>query len=215
MPNRVNGCRRRGGTEGRLPALPHRTCSRCGKARRPFTRLPARSPSRLHASCSDHRTWVAIVILAKFGAAARRHVRTPPTLLRAPACRRTTISRSRQLCQACCEEFSPGSKLRAGLVVDGFSRNHRRGRAGATLGGGGAYGAYRCATNGGGGDRATRATAAPRIRRDFSLRKGSTLEPQRLPRRRLPAPSATQRSKPDGTALSPRRSTPPANPAPR
>ena len=37
-----------------------------------------------------------------------------------------------------------------------------------------------------GGDRATRATSAPRIRRDLSLRKGSALEPQRLPRRRFP-----------------------------
>ena len=36
-----------------------------------------------------------------------------------------------------------------------------------------------------GGDRATRATSAPRIRRDLSLRKGSALEPQRLPRRRF------------------------------
>ena len=38
-----------------------------------------------------------------------------------------------------------------GLVVDELpGGNHRRGRAGATPGGG-AYGAYRCATNGGGG----------------------------------------------------------------
>ena len=34
-----------------------------------------------------------------------------------------------------------------------------------------------------GGDRATRATTAPRIRRDLSLRKGSAREPERLPRR--------------------------------
>ena len=36
-----------------------------------------------------------------------------------------------------------------------------------------------------GRDRATRATSAPRIRRDFSLRKGSARKPQRLPRHRF------------------------------
>ena len=37
-----------------------------------------------------------------------------------------------------------------------------------------------------GRDRATRATSAPRTRRDPSPRKGSALEPQRLPRRGFP-----------------------------
>jgi hypothetical protein len=36
-----------------------------------------------------------------------------------------------------------------------------------------------------GGDRAIRATSAPRTRRDVLLRKGSALEPQRPPRRRF------------------------------
>src|SRR5271166_6219585 len=35
------------------------------------------------------------------------------------------------------------------------------------------------------GNSATRATSAPRIRRDLSLRKGSAPEPERLPRRRF------------------------------
>ena len=58
-------------------------------------------------------------------------------------------------------------RLCARLVADDLpGRNHRRERAG--------------------GDRATRATSAPRIRRALSLRKASAREPQCLPRRRFP-----------------------------
>jgi hypothetical protein len=67
-----------------------------------------------------------------------------------------------------------------------------------------------------GGDLATGATSAPRIRCDlsrdcesFSPRGPAPVAPP------LPAQSAIRRDRSDESALSPRRSTPPANPAPR
>ena len=84
--------------------------------------------------------------------AARRHVRTPHTYCARQPDRRTIAIRG----AACSIRLVARNsvhvrRLWAGLAVDELpSGNHRRGRAGATPGGG-AYGAYRCATNGGGG----------------------------------------------------------------
>lgn len=112
-------------------------------------------------------------------------------------------------------DISPCSKGWAGLVVDGLaSGNHRRGRAGATLGD--VYGAYRCATNSGGGwgpghtgNVGTAHTSRLFASGRFSPRAPAPVAPP------LPAQYAIRRDRSDGTALSPRRSTPPANPAPR
>ena len=121
------------------------------------------------------------------GAAARRHVRTSrpyyahqPVVERQRSAEPPALSGRRQDLSPCSGGFA------IGLAVDELpGGNHRRGRAGATPGGG-AYGAYRCATNGGGGwGPGHTGNVGARIRRDLSLRKGSAREPQRLPRRRF------------------------------
>ena len=98
-------------------------------------------------------------------------------------------------------------RLWACLVVDELpGGNHRRGRAGATPGGG-AYGAYRCATNGGGGwgpghtgNVGAAHTSRPFASERFSPRAPAPAAPP------LPARRATHRSKPDGSARESRRS---------
>jgi hypothetical protein len=68
--------------------------------------------------------------------ALRASATNATTPLRAPACRRTTISPSRRLYQDLRQDLTPARRLWAGLKVDGLtSGNHRRGRPGATRGG--------------------------------------------------------------------------------
>jgi hypothetical protein len=76
-------------------------------------------------------------------AAARPRVRTPPTLLCAPACRRKIEIRGAACFIGRHQDFRACPKALDRLAVDQLpGGNHRRGRAGATPGGG-AYGAYR------------------------------------------------------------------------
>ena len=83
--------------------------------------------------------------------------------------------------------------------------------------GDGAWGAYRCATNGGGGgygpghtgNDGTAHTSQLFASESFSPRDPAPAAPP------LPAQYAIRRDKSDESAISPRRSTPPANPAPR
>ena len=101
---------------------------------------------------------------------------------RPPTDRRTIAIRGAPALRLIARNSVHVRRLWARLAVDDLpSGNHRPGHVGAALGGG-TYGAYRCATNGGGGwgpgHTGNVATA--------SLRKASALEPQRLSRRRFP-----------------------------
>ena len=110
---------------------------------------------------------------------------------------------SRQPCQAVAEISVLVRRLRVDLMFDGLGRgNHRRGRAAATPSGS-AYGAYRCATNGGGGwgpghtgnvgiTHASRPFASER----FSPRAPAPVAPP------LPAQYAIRRDNPDENAPS-------------
>ena len=110
---------------------------------------------------------------------------------------------SRLLYQAIAKILVLVRRLWAGLVVDELpGGNHRRGRAGATPGGG-AYGAYRCATNGGGGwgpghtgNVGAAHTSRPFASERFSPRAPAPAAPP------LPAQYAIRRDKPDESALS-------------
>jgi hypothetical protein len=109
-------------------------------------------PDRKRTPCEiEHRT-----IFGRSGSRSHSTVDSVPfkrhQLLSARACRRTTTIRE----VACFIRLVAGNSALARSLCAGFvfdeppSASHRRGRGGATRGGS-AYGAYRCATNGGGG----------------------------------------------------------------
>jgi hypothetical protein len=101
-------------------------------------------------------------------------------------------------------------RLWAGLVLDGLaSGNHGRGRVGATPGGG-AQGAHRCATSGGGwGPRHTGNVGAAHRSRPFALGRFSPRAPAPAAPR-LPGHLAMARSTRRENGPSLRRSPPPA-----
>lgn len=84
-------------------------------------------------------------------AAARRRSSITHSIARASLSSNHRNSRSCRLYHAVAKISVLVQELQAGLLFDELpGGNHRRERAGATPGGG-AFGAYRCATNGGGG----------------------------------------------------------------
>ena len=119
--------------------------------------------------------------------------------------------RSRQLYQAIAKILVLVRRLWASFAVDEVpGGNHRRGRADAT-------------SSGSGWDRATLTTSAPGHPGNVGTAHMPRLFASERLSPRVPAPAAPQlpaqyairRDTSDESALSPRRSTPPANPAPR
>jgi hypothetical protein len=152
---------------------------RSGPAPKP-ARRPVRNTKLEAASRRADRRWRELRV------AAPPRVRTPPTLLYAPA-RRRAIEIRGAACLSGVIRISGlvrrlwiGSRsisFLAAIIAEGVPARHpavgHMARTDARP------------TAAVGWDRATRATSALRIRRDLSVRKGSARKPQRLPRRRF------------------------------